>query len=254
MLSWFVLKCDFHLHSLEDPRDVLSHDARQLVNHAAELHYDVLALTLHSRLYCPQELRDYAKTRGILMIPGVEHYLERVEVLLLGVEEMNLKSLNRFDDLRSLRKERGDDLLVIAPHPFYVLGQCAGEKLAAYPDVFDAVEFCHFYTSWWNPNRRADEVAQQIGKPMIACSDTHQLKWMRNHYSLVDAQPTQAGVFAAIRAGRVQNVSRPLGSLEFFGKALWHLGMNDPLKIARKWGWISPPSSNGEISRNTSDG
>ena len=229
------------MHSSEDPYDVLSHNAWELVDHAAALHYHVLVLTLHRRLYCPQELQDYAKSRGILMIPGVEYYVEQSEVLLLGVTPEDLKGLKRFDDLRALRKERGDNLLVVAPHPFYPHGKCLGEKLEANPDAFDAIEFCHFYTSWWNPNHQAENVSRRIGKPMLACSDTHQLKWMNHHYSLVDAQPTQADIFAAIRAGRIRNVSRPLTGLEMAGKTFWHLAMHDPRSWARKHGWISMP-------------
>ena len=221
---------------------MLDHTARELVDHAAALHYQVLALTLHGRLFCPKELQDYAKSRGILMIPGVEFYLDRSEVLLLGVVQEDLKGLKHFNDLISLRKERGGDFLVIAPHPFYSLEQCLGDKMEAHPDAFDAIEFCHFYTSLWNPNRQAEEVSRRMGKPMLACSDTHQLKWMSHHYALVEAQPTRAEVFAAIRAGRIQNVSRPLTHFEMAEKTFWHLAMHNPRKWARKRGWISAPS------------
>ena len=226
---------------------MLSHDAWELVDHAAALHYNVLALTLHGRLYCPEELRDYAWSRGILMIPGIEFYLEQREVLLLGVTPEDLKHLKRFDDLIALKKERNGDLLVIAPHPFYTLGKCLGDKLESHRDAFDAIEFCHFYTSWWNPNHRAEAVSRRIGKPMLACSDTHQLKWMNHHYSLVEAKPARADVFAAIRAGHIRNVSRPLSAFEIAGKTFWHFAVHDPQKWARDWGWISARISHHQV-------
>ena len=217
---------------------MLDYNAFELVDHAVSLEYRVLALTLHGCIYYPEELRKYAQSKGILLIPGIELYLDRREVLLLGNCFHDVASLRTLHDLRALKKLHGEDLLVIAPHPFYGLPQCLGKQLEKYADVFDAVEFCHFYTSWWNPNRRAEEVAHRINKPMIACSDTHQLKWMGHHYHLVDAKQTKEDVFTAIRAGRIRNVSRPLSNKEFAKKTFWHIAIADPRKLACKWGWI----------------
>ncbi len=236
-----MLKCDFHIHSREDPHDVLEHTAVELIDHAAQLEYQVLALTLHGRLYCPQELRDHAASKGILLIPGIEVYLNHCEVLLLGVNPQDLDNLKTFDDLRALKKARGDEILVIAPHPFYGLRQCVGARLEQFADVFDAIEFCHFYTLWWNPNRRAEMLARRLDKPIIACSDTHRLRWMKDHYNLVDAQPTQDDVFAAIRAGRFQNITRPLDTGEAIRRALWYFILHITLKIFRAKGWIRKP-------------
>ena len=236
-----MLKCDFHMHCSEDPHDVLEHDAVDLINHAAERGYHVLAITLHGRLYCPDELRRYAASRGILLIPGIELYVERREVLLLGAGPDDIPKIKCFDDLLAFKKTQKDGVLVIAPHPFYGLGQYVGDKLEAFADLFDALEFCHFYTRWWNPNRKAEVVAQKLGKPMIACSDTHRLQWMNFHYSLVDAEPTRESVFAAIRAGKFQNRTRPLTMLEFIAKVAWHVGVNDRRKFECRMGWMKRP-------------
>lgn len=236
-----MLKCDFHMHCSEDPHDVLEHDAVDLIEHAASEHYDVIAITLHGRLYCPDVLRRYAKSRGVFLIPGIELYLEGREVLLLGVNEGELPRFRNFNELLNFKKERKDSVLVIAPHPFYSLGQCIGDKLEQIPDLFDAIELCHFYTAWWNPNDKAATVAQRINKPMIACSDTHELKWMHYHHSWIDAEPTQESVFAAIRAGKFTNATRPLGTIEFGKKFLWHLTIHDTRKIACRMGLLRRP-------------
>lgn len=233
-----MLKCDFHMHSLEDPRDVLDHDAFELIDHAARLKYHVLALTLHRKLHYPQELLEYAKSRGILLISGVELYLQGREVLLLGATEEEAHSIKNMEDLRSLKQKRGNEILTIVPHPFYVLSQCLGSELLNSPDLFDAIEFCHFYTTWWNPNLKAEKVARQIGKPMIACSDTHRLKWMESHYCLIHAKPDQNEIFAAIRAGHIQNISRPLSNEEFLKKMVWHFAWHYALKIGIRLGLL----------------
>jgi len=40
---------------------------------------------------------------------------------------------------------------------------------------FDAIELCHFWSRFLNPNRRTQEVAARFQKPLIATSDAHQL-------------------------------------------------------------------------------
>ena len=44
--------------------------------------------------------------------------------------------IKTFDDLRAYRRERGDDLLVIAPHPFYPKSHCLGRELEKNIDLF----------------------------------------------------------------------------------------------------------------------
>ncbi len=237
-----MLKCDFHMHSLEDPKDVLRHDAFELVDHAARLGYQVLALTLHGRVYFPPRLQEHAESVGILMIPGIECYVDRKEVLLLGVSEGDVKGLRTLKDLRVLKRDCGDSVLVIAPHPFYGLGQCLGRKLVEYADVFDAVELCHFYTRWWNPNKKAMRVAREIGKPMLACSDSHELDWLRHHFCRLQAEPTREAVFEAIRKGRIENVTRPMTEAEIVKRTLWH-AWHAPRSVGRQWGVVPAPRS-----------
>jgi predicted metal-dependent phosphoesterase TrpH len=244
-----MLKADFHMHCLEDPRDYLSHTSYDLIDHAAKHGYQVLSITLHGKRFCPPELVEYAADKGILLIPGIEAYVDKVEVLLLGVSDEDLQGLRTMQHLAALREKKGDDLLVIAPHPFYSLPQCAGPWLEKVPDNFDAIEFCRFYTQYWDRNRIAKKVAEKIGKPMIACSDTHRLDWMHDHYCLLDAEQTKESVFAAIRAGKIQNVSAPLTYLQFAHRMYWYTCVSDPLRIARGWGWISAPKAKIKASQ-----
>jgi predicted metal-dependent phosphoesterase TrpH len=237
-----MFKCDFHLHSMEDPMDVLDHDAQELVDHASRLGYEVLALTLHRRLYHPPELAEYAEAQGILLISGAELYLDGSEVVVLGITEDQASRIRTLNDLRQLRQELGDQVFTMAPHPYYGLRQCAGPKVEKHPELFDALEYCHFYTTWWNPNKKAQATAEQFGKPMIACSDTHILKWMDgHHYNVVDAdEKTPQAIFQAIREGKVSNVTRPLTTFELMQKALWHGAVGYPKKYLRDRGWIKP--------------
>ena len=62
-----VLKVDLHLHSLEIPVDVISHNAHQLIDRAAELGFDALALTLHDCDFRDPDCARAARERGIVL-------------------------------------------------------------------------------------------------------------------------------------------------------------------------------------------
>jgi predicted metal-dependent phosphoesterase TrpH len=226
---------------MEDPIDILDYDAWELIDHAAKLEFEVLALTLHRRLYHPPELAEYAGSKGILLISGAELYLDGSEVVVLNITEEQAKKLRTMKDLRKLREELGGQVLTMAPHPYYGLRQCAGPKVEAEPELFDTLEYCHFYTSWWNPNLKARSTAERLNKPMLACSDTHILKWMDgHHHTMIDAQnKTPEAIFHAIREGKVENVTRPLTTTEFIQKTAWHVAVGYRRKLFRQWGLIN---------------
>ena len=71
-----MLKADLHLHCNKDPDDPINFSPKQLIDHAATLKFEVLAITCHNRQYYNKEIASYAKTKGIILIPGVEVLLQ----------------------------------------------------------------------------------------------------------------------------------------------------------------------------------
>jgi predicted metal-dependent phosphoesterase TrpH len=206
-----VIKIDLHMHSGDDPYDGLRYTAVQLIDRAAELGFAAIAITLHEKVLEDERVFDHARQRGLLLIRAVEWTFGGRDVLLYNITQREVERLKSFDDLRAYRRERGDDLLVIAPHPFYPKGHSLGRKLERNLDVFDAVEIAQIHLSWFNPfNSRAVAIAHKHNKPVIANSDAHNLWMFGRHYTHVDAQPTQASIFAAIRQGKVEPVSPPV--------------------------------------------
>ena len=55
-----MLKVDLHLHTAEDPEDVIVHDGRLLVETARERGFNALAITLHNRQLDDPRLTDHA--------------------------------------------------------------------------------------------------------------------------------------------------------------------------------------------------
>ncbi len=195
-----VLKVDLHLHSSEDPVDVIVHDARQLIDRAAELGFDALALTLHDCDLRDASLDAYARERGIVLVPGVERTIEGRHVLLLNFPDPT-DHVRSFEDLAALRKE--SDGLVIAPHPYFPDTSCLRWRLDRHADLFDAVEWSYFWTRGLNFNQKAARFAATHGKPLVATSDLHDLRQLGRTFSLVDADRDAKSICDAIREGRV---------------------------------------------------
>ncbi|MBI2371311.1 MAG: PHP domain-containing protein [Deltaproteobacteria bacterium] len=206
-----TLKADFHLHTSEDPRDRVRYSARELIDRAAAEGYQVLAITCHDAVVYDEPLRAYAAARGIVLIPGVEATIQGCHVVLLNMPGYRAGT---FPSLAALREHKPDGVVAIAAHPFFPRSHCLRTLLAPYLDVFDAIEYCHFYTGQINFNRPAVELARREGRPLVGTSDAHVLRQFGLTYTLVDAEPTLEAVLRAIRGGQVEVVSRTLNLLE----------------------------------------
>lgn len=228
-----MIKIDLHMHSGEDPEDGLPYPATALIDKAVELGYAAIAITLHGRVLEDQRVFDYARDKGLLLIRAVEWKIQKRDVLLYNVSQRDVDQLKTFDDLRACRRDRGGELLVVAPHPFYIKPHCLGRDLERHIELFDAIEHAMAHVPWLNPNRAALRIAHQYNKPVIANSDAHGLWMFGRHYTLVDAEPTMPSIFRAIRENRLQWHSPPMWFSEF-----WRLFVTDAL-FARKRGRIT---------------
>src|SRR5471032_890508 len=111
-----MLKVELHAHTSDDPVDTIPHTTVELIDHAATLGYDALAITLHDHQLDLRELTPYAADRGIVLIPGVERTIEGRHVLLLNFAR-GTEDVRTFADLARLKKRVSG--LVVAPHPFF---------------------------------------------------------------------------------------------------------------------------------------
>ena len=134
------IKIDLHIHTLDDPKDVIDYSAHQLLERAKQLGFGVLAITLHDAVFDRAEVFADAAGMGILLISAAEVRLQGADIILLNVTPAEVAALTNFDDVRQLRARRGWSIFTIAPHPFYVLGGSIGERLLAEIDCFDAIE------------------------------------------------------------------------------------------------------------------
>jgi len=200
-----TLKADFHIHTKEDPHDFISYDALRLIDMMAEKGFKAMAVTNHNRFTYNEYLRDYAKERGIVLIRGVERTVRGRHMLLLNFKG----ELNDYRSLQDIAKAKRPDNLVIAAHPYFPMPTASGVMLDRHPDVFDAVEYCHYYVKNINFNNWAVTRAQDLGKPLVGCSDAHTVRQMGRTYSLVKAEKDPEAIVMAIKEGRVSVESKP---------------------------------------------
>src|SRR5919201_3169637 len=227
------IKVDLHIHTLDDPKDVIDYSAHQLLERARALGFGVLAITLHDAVFDRPEVFADAAAMGILLIPAAEMRLQGADVIVLNIDNHEAAGLRTFRDLRELRARRGNSIFTIAPHPFYVLGGSIGRQILNVIDCFDAIELCHFHKGLVNPNRRAIKLAQRFTKPLIATSDAHRLHVFGRHYTSIPrlANLTIEDVFTSLRSGPLRLTS-PACSIFDLVSTIYFVFLAHPL---RRW-------------------
>ncbi len=207
MKSW--LKTELHSHTIDDPKDgksIVVHSAQQLIDQAEEQRFQVLSITNHNQLLFSSSLEEYARKRGILLIPGVEATLKGKHVLLYNF--LNYESFWKTPEI--VAQHKGPKQLVIAPHPFFPIPTALRKRVTLWNGLFDAIEYSQFYLSWLNFNQRAKELARQLDLPVVGTTDVHWLFQLGWTYSLVYAEQNIDSVLDAIKAGHVRLVTQPV--------------------------------------------
>lgn len=217
-----MLKVDLHTHTREDPYDkfFIGYSAKDLIRLAAKQKYDVLSITLHNRVFFNQELKEFARKKGILLIPGAEPLVQNKDVLLINVTNQDLGMIKKLEDLEKLK----DSAIIVAPHPFFLTGNCLGNQLIKHINNFHAIEYSHFYTqATINPlfkfidgNAHAVGVAEKYHKTIIGTSDVHKLYEFGTTFTWVDSPKRKDDVLEAIRKNRVRLETRPMPLNSYF--------------------------------------
>lgn len=213
-----MLKVDLHIHTADDPVDRITHSTMQVIERAAALGFDALAVTLHDAQLDIEPYRAYAERHGIVLIRGIERTIEGRHVLLLNFSRAT-ERVRTFADLARLKaSEHG---LVVAPHPFFPGSSCLRGALDAHASLFDAVEWNAMFSQRINFNAAAERWACAHGKPMVGNGDVHLIEQLGTTFSLVDADRDPDAICQAIGAGRVTVVARPhsdLGAASLFAR------------------------------------
>ena len=218
------LKIDFHIHTAEDIAEIVACrtgliPAKNFIDLAVKNNYDAISFTHHGILLNDPLIFEYAKEQGILLIPGVEAFINKMHVLMINYSKSIF--INTFEDLK---KHKNEELLIIAPHPYYMASICLGSYLEKHIELFDAIEYCHYYYKIFNLNRKALRIAKKYNKPIIGNSDAHHPMQFGTTYSYIHAEEKSIpAIFSAIRNGKIEYVSHPQSFINFAKETKWLL-------------------------------
>jgi len=194
-----VLSVELHTHS------AASHDGRDpielLLEQAAAVGLDAMAVTDHDSIEASLEAVDIAPEYGLVGIPGMEVTTAAGHVLAVGVEELVPAGLTYDETLDRIGDLGG---IAVVPHPFQKSRHGVGphvsrDQLAG----ADAIEVYNSRLLTGRGNRKAERFARERGLPMTAGSDAHVSEMVGQAVTEVDAaEPTVGGITEAIADGR----------------------------------------------------
>ena len=209
MKKW--LKCDLHIHTSEDKKDKddgtnISFSAIDLINVMSKDNFDVLAISLHDRIFFNKKIEAYAKQKGILLIPSIEKTIEGGHVIFLNISSP-LKNIRKLEDVLLLPKK----VIVLIPHPFYPFAHSIGKRLVEITHRLDAIEI-HSQYFWFSKifNHRAKKAAKRENKTLVGNSDAHIPQQLGRTYSLIYAEKNALSIGKAIRNNKVKGITKPL--------------------------------------------
>ena len=84
-----MLRADFHHHINTDPVDggFVAHSAGELIDRAAAVGLNVVAITCHESIPYDADATRYARERGIVLLRGMEATVDDCHVLLLNFRD-----------------------------------------------------------------------------------------------------------------------------------------------------------------------
>ena len=217
-----MLSVELHTHS------ALSHDGRDpvdlLLEQAAAVGLDALAVTDHDEITASLEAAEKAAEYGLVGIPGMEVTTDVGHVLAFGIEELVPAGLSFDDTLANIREQGG---IAVVPHPFQksrhgVAAHISEEQLAG----ADAIEVYNSRLLTGRANRQAERFALDHGVPMTAGSDAHIQEMVGQAVTEVGAEERSVeAILDAVEAGRTSVVGQ---------RTPWHISFRQAAGGAKR--------------------
>jgi predicted metal-dependent phosphoesterase TrpH len=228
------LKTNLHFHTSDDSRDLVEYALEEGIDRAASHGFGVLAVTCHQKFAWTESAAEYAKNRGILLMPGIEICVDEARgtrgrhVLIINAKR-EAEEVRTFAELAEYKSSHSESF-IIAPHPYFYGNFSLHEFLEKHIYLFDAIEHSWFYSQFFNRNKKGREIAEKYDLPFIATSDTHFFDFLNSDYAVIDAEEkTPESIFDALRKMKFINVT---SQKSFFKDMVWKEGKF----IAKRYG------------------
>lgn len=216
----FEVELHAHSNASYDGRDSIE----LLLEQAAAVGLDGLAVTDHDTVEASVRAADIADDYGLLGIPGLEVTSAAGHVLALGVREQVPADRPFAETIERIHALNG---IAIVPHPFQssrhgVAANITEDELA----LADAIEVYNSRLLTGRANRRAERFAREHSLPMTAGSDAHISEMVGQAPTQIDADDRSVpALLDAIRDGRTS----------FEGKRTpWHISVRQALGGVRR--------------------
>ena len=200
-----MLSVELHSHS------ELSHDGRDpielLVEQAAAVGLDALAVTDHDELDASLAAVERADDYGLVGIPAMEVSSAAGHVLAFGITDPITPGQSYDETLAAIRDRGG---IAVIPHPFQksrhgVAPHVSDEQLAG----ADALEVYNSRLLTGRSNRQARAFALEHDVPMTAGSDAHVAEMVGQAVTEVGATDCSVdAILDAVKGGRTSVVGR----------------------------------------------
>ena len=191
------LKIDVHVHtSHSDSKS----SVREVIEEARRKGLDGLAITDHGTLRGAREALNLR--HNLLIIPGEEIKTKGGDLLALGIRRAIPEGLDAVEAIDQVHEQGG---LVIVPHPTVPLfAKFKKEELGRLH--LDGLEVFSAITPfpWWYAKKNM-RLAQALGLPMVAGSDSHNCKTVGDAYTMVETEKKDLdSVLRAIKEGKTE--------------------------------------------------
>lgn len=231
-----------HCHSNADPLDkFISYSTEELIDEAAKRGVTIMSLTSHEKVIFDDDMKSYAASKGILILPGVEARVTWSDVGIINAHP-DADKIRTIDDLREYRNNHPESF-IYAPHPYFP-GPCLKNKLDDNPELFDGVELSHFYHKFRNYNRKAEKFAEKHQLPFFATPDCHFLTNVDIAYTilkldysieeLLKHEDPASVVISALKNFQFENHTNPLSFLKISKTLLCHILWGNVVSFVKK--------------------
>lgn len=207
------LKASFHNHTNSEKKDPVRYSERELIDHAAQKGFKILAITCHNQWTHSKELAAYAKEKGILLIPGTEQSIRMRHILILNAQK-EAEKIRTFEALRKYKIAHPESF-IIAAHPYFPGPNMFHDLIEKNIDCFDGIEFSWWYSKLINLNKRGGKLSEKCNLPFIGNSDTHIIGWFgKTHCEVEIDRLSTESVLEALRKGHFRNITKPIHTWE----------------------------------------
>jgi hypothetical protein len=191
------LKIDLHIHTTGS-RDA-SIEPQQLPAIVRERGLDGVAVTDHDA---------FTRTASseAIILPGSEVSTQQGHIIGLGISGPIERGRTADETITTIQHAGG---IAVVPHPFDPISPCVNPiKLKSRPD---AIEVINADALFFGLNTKyAKQMANRLGLPMVAGSDSHIPETVGDAYTLIDSASKNLGdILKAIREGSVEPVGGP---------------------------------------------